>query len=42
MNNWLHSLATDLESHKKVCQNKDFCNVIMSSEDTKVLKFKQY
>ena len=22
-----------LESHKKVCENKDFCNVIMPSED---------
>ena len=26
-----------LESHKKKCQNKDFCNVIMSSEDTKTI-----
>ena len=30
-----------LESHKKVCENKDFCNV-MSSEDTTVLQFNQY
>ena len=37
--NCLHSFATEktLESHKKVCQNKDFCNVIMPSEDTKIL-----
>ena len=31
-----------LESHKKVCENKDFCNVIMPSEDTKILEFNQY
>ena len=42
--NCLHSLRTKnkLESHKKLCQNKDFCNVIMLSEDTKVLEFNQY
>ena len=27
-----------LESHK----NKDFCNVVMPSEDTKILQFNQY
>ena len=34
--NCLHSfrIKNKLESHKKVCENKDFCNVIMSSEDT--------
>ena len=31
-----------LESHKKVCENKDFCNVSMPSEDTKILEFNQY
>ena len=42
--NCLHSFATEkiLESHKKVCQNKDFCNVIMPSEDTKILEFDEY
>ena len=37
--NCLHSFRTKnkLESHKKVFENKDFCNVIMSSADTKVL-----
>ena len=30
------------ESHEKVCENKDFCNAIMSSEDTKMLKLNQY
>ena len=40
----LLSFATEkkLESHKKVCENKGFCNVIMPSKDTKILKFKQY
>ena len=35
--NCLHSFVTEkkLESHKKVCENKDFCNVIMPSEDLK-------
>ena len=28
-----------LESHKKVSENKDFCNVIMPSKDTKILEF---
>ena len=42
--NCLHSFRTKnkLESHKKVCENKDFCNVIMPSEDTKILEFNQY
>ena len=30
------------EYHKKVCENKDFSNVIMRSEDTKILEFNQY
>ena len=38
-----HSFETEnkCESHKKVCENKDFCNVI-PSEDTKILEFNQY
>ena len=31
-----------LQSHKRVCENKDFCNIIMPSEDTKILQFNQY
>ena len=27
---------------KKVCQNKDFCNIVMLSEDTKILEFNQH
>ena len=39
--NYLHSFATEnkLESHHKICENKDFCNVIMPSEDTEILEF---
>ena len=40
----LHSFATKikLESHKKICENKDFCNVIMPFENAKILEFNQY
>ena len=36
---YLHSFAAEnnCESHKKVCENKYFCNILMSSEDTKIL-----
>ena len=42
--NCLHSFTTKnkLESDKKICENKDFCNVIMPSENTKILEFNQY
>ena len=42
--NCLHSFATEkkLESHRKVFENKYFCNVIMPFEDTKILEFNQY
>ena len=42
--NCLHSFATEnkRESHKKLCEDKDFCYVIIPSEDTKILKFNQY
>ena len=26
----------------RVCENKDFCNVVLPSEDTKILAFSQY
>ena len=41
--NCLHSFVTEnkRESHIKVCENKDFCNIIMPSEDTKILEFNQ-
>ena len=42
--NYLHSFRTKSkrESHKKLCQNKDFCNVVMPSEDTKLSQSNQY
>ena len=30
------------ESHKKVCENKDFCNVIIASKNTEILELNQY
>ena len=30
-----------LQSHQRVCENKDFCNIIMPPEDTKILEFNQ-
>ena len=42
--NCFHSFRTNnkLKSHKRVFENKDFCNVITSSEDIKILEFNQY
>ena len=42
--NCLYSFATknELESDNKVCRNKDFGNIAMLSEDTKILGFNQY
>ena len=39
--NCFHSFArgNNRASHKKVCENKIFSNVIMPSEDNKTLKF---
>ena len=41
--NWLHSFATEnkRKSHKTVCQNRDFFNVLMPSETIKILEFTQ-
>ena len=27
---------------QNVCKNKDFCNIIMRSEDTKILEFNEH
>ena len=42
--NCQHSFRTrnKLESNKKVCENKDFCNIVMPSEEAKILKFNQF
>ena len=34
-------IKNKLEYHKKVCENKDFCNFIMRSEDNKIIEFNQ-
>ena len=41
--NCLHCFRTKnkLESHNKLCENKDFCKISMPSEDTKTLEFNQ-
>ena len=31
-----------LQSNKKVCENKDFCNIVMLSEDAKIIEFNLY
>ena len=40
----LHSFKTKnkLELHKIVCENKNFCNVIIPFKDTKLLAFNPY
>ena len=42
--NCLHYFRTKnkLESHKKLCENKDICNAIMPSEGSKILELNQY
>ena len=42
--NCLHSFRTKnkLLSHKNVFENKDFCNILMPSEDTKILEFNRH
>ena len=42
--NCVHSFATNnkLQSHKRVCENKDFFYIIMSSENTKILEINQF
>ena len=42
--NCLHSFRTEnrLKFHEKVCKNKDFCGVVMPSENDNILEFHQY
>ena len=42
--NCCHSFATENkhESHEKVCENKDVCNDVMPSKNTKILEINQY
>ena len=41
--NYFHSFATEKkrESLKIVCENKDFCDALMPSEETKILELNQ-
>ena len=42
----IHLIIPNVEGREicenKVCENKDFCNVIMHFEDTKILESTQY
>ena len=35
------TIENKLELHKKVCENKYFCNVSLPSDDTEILEFNQ-
>ena len=39
-----NSFATEnkRESHKKVCENKDFCSTVLPSKDAIILDFNKY
>ena len=37
----LFKTKSKLESHKKACENNDFCDAVMSSKDSKILEFDQ-
>ena len=41
--NCFHSYRTKnkLESHKKICENRHYCNVEMPNEDNKIIKYNQ-
>ena len=42
--NCFHSFRTKnkLEFYRRICENKDFCEIIIPSEDTKILEFNQF
>ena len=42
--NCLHSFRTEnkLKSYEKVCENKDFCEIVVLSEKDNILEFSQY
>ena len=42
---WIASISSQQKTNMnlvKKCENKDFCDIIMSSEDFKILDFNQY
>ena len=40
--NCVHSFRTEPEPHEEVCKNKDFCGIVMPSENDNILEFNQY
>ena len=43
--NWIVFILLEQKANLnriRVCETKDFCNVIMSSKDTEILEFNQY
>ena len=42
--NFLHSFRAEnkLQSYEKICNNKDFCGIVVPSEKDDILEFKQY
>ena len=42
--NCLHSFRAEnkLQSYEKICNNKDFCGIVVPSEKDDILEFKQY
>ena len=42
LSSFFFATANKLQTHKKVCENKDLYNIAMYSEDTEVLQFNQY
>ena len=40
--NYLHSCRTKKIKSYQSCENKDFCNIVMPSEDIEILEFNQY
>ena len=38
---FLQNIKNKIELHKKVCENKDYCGIVMSSGDSKILEFNQ-
>ena len=41
--NWFHLYRTEnkLETHKKICENHDYCRVKMPNEENKIIKYNQ-
>ena len=42
LNHFLLFRTKKLESQKRVSENKDFCGVVMPSQEAKILQFDQY